>query len=102
MLVAEDIARHLGLKYNLLALYKTLTALYFEKGDHYTALVYCKAYVDLNDSITSINIAKNISQLEVKYHTTEKDKDIAQKQLLITQQEQRLQKKMRLLPALLQ
>lgn len=57
------------------------------------ALAFRKQYEALNDSLMSEDTRKHVMQQEVVSQTAIKDKDIAEKKLLITQKEQQLQAK---------
>ncbi len=74
-------------------IYHALIDVYAAMGAYRKAFDYQKKYHSLRDSI--LNKEKNVSinQLEVKYRTAEKDKQLAQKQLLLTSSNALLQKK---------
>ena len=54
----------------------TLSELYYAKGDYKKAYEYHKLYSDIKDSIFSEEIGKNIAEMEVKFQTFRKEKEI--------------------------
>ncbi|QTE23073.1 tetratricopeptide repeat-containing sensor histidine kinase [Polaribacter cellanae] len=61
---------------NHLKVYNALYIWYQNKKDYKKALKYKTTYQNLRDSITKIELKKNINQLNIKYQTAEKDKQI--------------------------
>ncbi|WP_224994415.1 tetratricopeptide repeat-containing sensor histidine kinase, partial [Cesiribacter sp. SM1] len=57
------------------------------------ALDYRKQYEALNDSILNAETQQNIQRLEVEYKTTQKEKEIAQQNLIIANNSLEIQKK---------
>jgi signal transduction histidine kinase len=55
------------------------------------ALQYRKQYEALNDSLLGASTRKHVEQLEIAYQTAEKDKELAQKKLLLSQKDVQLQ-----------
>jgi len=78
---------------DLAEVYNELAGIYLQMQDFKNAFYYKDNYSNLRDSI--LNAEKNMatSQLEVKYRTAEKDKEIAKKQLLLNEQQFVLNKK---------
>ncbi len=51
------------------------------------ALAYRKQYEALNDSLLGASTRKHVQQLEIAFQTAEKDKELAQKKLLLTEKD---------------
>jgi signal transduction histidine kinase/predicted negative regulator of RcsB-dependent stress response len=82
-LEAIRLADMYGMKNNRLSLHNNLARLYEAMGNYRQAYNHLKEGTDIGDSINDIEGAKNIQELETKYRTVLKDKEIAQKQVLI-------------------
>lgn len=80
-----------GLKLHKLNIYETLAAIYDTLGQGRLAYHYQVAYAKLKDTLFNENKIKTVNQLEVQYRTSEKDKELAQKQLMIAQQHNKIQ-----------
>lgn len=64
-----------------------ISKLYEGKGDYKKAYNFHKEYFQLNDSIASSDVQNKVNELETKYQTTKKEKEIAvQKQELLDQE----------------
>ncbi len=70
-----------------------LSDLYHQTKDYRQAFLHHQAYIKLKDSIIGKENAAAVNLLEVKYRTTQKDKELVEKQLLIREQERMLTKK---------
>jgi len=70
-----------------------LATVYEAMGQYKQALAAYKRQTLLRDSVANQKVTENVTQLEVKYRTAEKDKELSRKQMLIMQQERRLEKK---------
>jgi signal transduction histidine kinase len=81
----------------LLASLDKLAAVAARRGRSEEALSYYQSYMNAKDSIQGKEIARSISQLEIKYRTAEKDKELISKQYLITRQQRSLEHKNMLL-----
>lgn len=66
-------------------IYQQLSDLYQKKNDHVNALNYFRIYTNYKDSLTNIETNNKIAELEIAFETAEKDKLIAQKELLLKQ-----------------
>ena len=69
---------------------KELSKAYSRVGDYKNAYETRVEYMGLNDSLFSANSAKEINELNVKFQTSEKEKKIAEQNLLITNKNIRL------------
>ncbi|WP_169313292.1 tetratricopeptide repeat-containing sensor histidine kinase [Solitalea canadensis] len=78
---------------HLKRVYDSLAVIYTSKNDYKEALHYFKQSASLKDSIQSEKTLKHIKELEVKYHSVQKDKELAQKQLIIAQKDLQLKQK---------
>ena len=72
------------------AFYDNLIAVYRATGQYQKALNYKDSLMVIRDSLTSSESINAINQMEVKYKTAEKDKQLAQSQLLIAQQKNKI------------
>ncbi|WP_298550902.1 sensor histidine kinase [uncultured Algibacter sp.] len=70
-----------------------LSKVYENRGERGRAYTYYKKGKDLNDSIQSIVIKEKVNELDVKYQTEKKDKEIATQQLALKEQKSEIQKK---------
>ncbi len=82
-----------NLKDNTINGYMTLSEVYKAKGDYKNAMASLETASTLKDSLTSIEKTKAINQMEIKYQSSEKDKQLVQNQLLIAQQKNKIAKK---------
>jgi signal transduction histidine kinase len=90
---ALKICEQQGLRSEKLTIYYTLAMNYDKLHKPQLAFEYQRFYSDLKDSLLNEDNIKTINQLEVKYRTSEKDKELAQKKLQLTQQQSYLRKK---------
>ncbi len=67
--------------------HKALSAIYVTTEDYPKAWFHLYKYVSIRDSLIGINKVLNINQMETKYRTAEKDKEIVEQQLLISRQQ---------------
>ncbi len=93
LLPAMKIADKTGIKNHMTDGYLTLASIYYNTGKYKQAYEQEKMYSDRYDSILNHENVNQLDEEEVKYKTAEKDKEIAQKQLLITNQQDRLKEK---------
>lgn len=70
-----------------------LSQIYEAENKPARALEHYKAYTSLRDSFAGQEVITDVQQLNIRFKTAEKDKDIAQKQLLIARQEDILKQK---------
>jgi RsiW-degrading membrane proteinase PrsW (M82 family) len=61
-----------------------------EKGDYKSAYEALNEYVDISDSILTHQSMAQINDLNIKYETAEKEKQIAEQELLIAAKNSRL------------
>ena len=73
---ALTIAKEIGSKHLIKDCYIAFSELYFAKGNYKKAYKYHKIYSDINDSIFTEELGKNIAELEVKFETVKKEKEI--------------------------
>jgi len=81
------------LKDNQMQLHEILSLIYARKNDFREAYQHLLHFNAIRDSIENKELTQSINQLEVKYRTAEKDKILAQNQLLIARQENALKEK---------
>lgn len=77
-LKALAICERQNLLLHKLACYSALSSINEYKGQYREAFRYQVAYANLNDSLLDTEKHKAVSQLELKFRTAEKDKEIAQ------------------------
>ncbi len=77
---AMELAKQKKLNLQLDNAYHNLALAYEGKKDYKNAFEFEKEYVHLHDSLFNQKMSKQINELEIKYETEKKDKDIALKQ----------------------
>ncbi len=82
-----------GLKDLTMRCYMLMYAIKGATSDFREGLVYALKFIDLKDSLTNVQNNRAIRDMEIRYRTSEKDKLIMQKQLLISKQESNLKGK---------
>lgn len=87
---ALELGRENGSRQNRLDAYLYLTNIYERLGDYRQAFDYQKAYVQLRDTGMNESMVKAISQLEVKYRTSEKDRELVSNKLQLALAQARL------------
>ncbi len=75
------------------AVHEVLSNLYYVTGRYQEAYKHNNIFATELNELKNLEIAENLNQLEVKYRTAEKDKEIFQKQMLIARQERDLKHK---------
>ncbi len=75
------------------AAYKALAESHSKLGHYEMAFKFQRLHQELNDSLNTPQTRKEINELETKYRTAEKDKEIIAKQLALKQKEVKLDKK---------
>lgn len=89
--LALNVAQSSGTKTATIAdTHQLLSELYAKTGHYSSAYKQQKEYIDLNDSLTNIDRQTAINQLEVKYRTSEKDRNLISNKLLISQQQMKI------------
>jgi len=91
------IAKEEKLNKGIMDCYNALVAIYADQGEYKLALRYKNEYGKLHDSTANAERLESVNNLEVKYRTAEKDKELTQNQLLIHQKETLIQRKNRLI-----
>src|SRR5690606_23546213 len=86
-------AKSMDHKLVLREIYLILGKLYGTTKQYTKAYTYLRLYININNNIAGEEITQNVNQLEVKYRTAQKDKDIAEKKLLLAQQERNIEEK---------
>ncbi|PZF74583.1 tetratricopeptide repeat-containing sensor histidine kinase [Taibaiella soli] len=90
---AESRLRQSGIHDNEADIYEAIADLYEQTGRYKEALEKYHVYTKLKDSLLSKDKMKAIAQIEMKYNSAQKDKSLAEKQLLINTQQNELQQK---------
>ena len=86
-------AEQLNIARGMLEGHNTLSRLYAHQGNFKEAYQHQAAYLQLKDSIEGKETKQNINQLEVKYRTAQKDKELVQKELQISKQKTQLKQR---------
>ncbi|MCP4149034.1 MAG: tetratricopeptide repeat protein [bacterium] len=71
-----EIAKELDLKNQIKSCYKELSLIYSSMKDYKAALLYFSQFKKVNDEIYNERSSKKIAELEVKYNTAKKEKEI--------------------------
>lgn len=90
---AGQLARLYHINSRLLDIEQNLFSIYKETRQHQKALEHLEAYSSLRDSLLDKEKIKAVQQLEVKFRTAEKDKELALKNLSLTTQQSQLREK---------
>lgn len=80
-----DVSQRFGLVQPLMTAHMELARMYDAKGDP-RAYAHLLEYNELKDSLASVQVQQQISDLEVKYETKEKEQELQAKELLIQRQ----------------
>ncbi len=72
---------------DLATVHLALSDLYDARGAHKVALYHNRNYIRLKDSLENEKITSNVHQLEVRYRTSEKDKELISQKLEISRQQ---------------
>lgn len=90
---ALEKAKETGQIDNIANAYDRLAAAYAGLKQYDKAFQYSDAYVTIRDSLQSKEVAEKITNTEMQYKTAEKDKEITEKKLLLSQQQNKLKEK---------
>ncbi|WP_157976972.1 tetratricopeptide repeat-containing sensor histidine kinase [Taibaiella helva] len=93
LVLALATAHKTGILTDKLEALSTLTKVYTETGRYKEAAEQQKNYIALQDSLNNKEKLKIANELEAKFRTAEKDKNIAEKELLIEKQKRDLEHK---------
>ncbi len=75
---------------NIAEVYSSLLAIYRQTGDYKKALDCMDSLTAQTDSALSMERTRDINQMQLKYKTAEKDREIAEGQLIIARQKNRI------------
>jgi signal transduction histidine kinase len=92
-LLAKDIYQQSQNEKLLLECYLSLVETYAIQNDFQTAFQYQKLYQKLKDSTTIVQRTRDVNQLEIKYRSSEKDKEIVNQQLLLEKNQYLIRRK---------
>ncbi len=93
LLMALEKARRTGIIADKIKALKTLSSVYEKLGKYKESLQFQHEHDQLRDSILNQERMERANHLEISYRTAEKDKELAQKELLIEKQHRDLDKK---------
>lgn len=74
---ALDISKEIKQPYRIMELSKTLAQFYETSADYKNAFYYMNLHRGLRDSLKVLDNTRQIGELQIKYETVKKDKDIA-------------------------
>lgn len=87
---ADTASRKLGIVSYRYQVYESLSRLYKQTGDYKKSLEYYQLYTAFNDSILKQNTLNYISEMDIKYKSVQKEKEITKNRLTIVNQQNRL------------
>jgi signal transduction histidine kinase len=90
---AIAIGEDLNTPAELMEMYDTMSVIKQKMGKPQEALLFKNKYVAINDSMMNAQIQTNIHHLNIKYHSAQKDKMIAEQNLNIEKNKAALEKK---------
>ncbi|MBV1922464.1 MAG: tetratricopeptide repeat protein [Flavobacteriaceae bacterium] len=88
-----EISKSNGLKQPEKEIYSTLSKIAQEQNDYKTANTYLQKYIVVKDSILNIDNAKIIAEVETKYETEKKEKEILEQRALLAEKELQVKQK---------
>ncbi|MBA3706483.1 MAG: tetratricopeptide repeat protein, partial [Bacteroidetes bacterium] len=93
LMQALQLAKEIGKKNSVQASYESLSNLFISQHDYKKALEYHKLYSDLKDTLLNETSGKQIAEMNAKYDTEKKDKELIQKDVEITKQQSESEKR---------
>jgi signal transduction histidine kinase len=93
LLMALKSAERIHIGNDLANIHLGLSDLYAAQGDFGRALRYKDRYIQLKDSLEGQEIARDVQQLEIRYRTAEKDKELISQKLTISQHKSEMREK---------
>ena len=72
-----ELAKAIGYSTNIVNLYGKIADVYEKKNDYKNAYINHKIYFALNDSVLSEKKSEQVAEMQTRYETEKKDKDIA-------------------------
>ncbi|WP_118976216.1 tetratricopeptide repeat-containing sensor histidine kinase [Taibaiella koreensis] len=88
-----DFAREFGISRDLIESNRKLAQIYAALGDYNKAFHHQVTYSHMSDSFRNHEVIQNVQQLEVKFRTSEKDRELLRNKLQMEHQEQALHRK---------
>ena len=93
MLKGLDMAKETNSRYIEREALIMLKELYVKRNNYKKALNYHERYIQLKDSMGSVDILKNVDELEKKYETEKKERDLAETRANLAESELKVKKK---------
>lgn len=90
VLKADAASKELGISSYRSQIYESLSRLYKNTGDYKKALESYQLYVGFNDSLLKQQTLNYVSEMDIKYKSAQKEKEIAKSKLIIANQQNRL------------
>ncbi len=81
-----------GMREELKTIYEGLAAMYESKGDHKMALMYYKMFTNEKDSIFSIEQSRQFDELQLRYDTEKKERELDNKNSKLRIQQEQIEK----------
>lgn len=88
-----EISKAARLNKSMMESYRALASIYGDLGNYKLALQYRNLYTDMRDSTVNAERIKTVNDMEVRYRTSEKDKELALQQLLLNKREVQIREK---------
>lgn len=86
------LSKEIGSKKDSKEAYSALSGLYEKKGDYKQAYAYHKLYFDIKDKLLNEQSSKQIAEMNTKYDSEKKDKELIQKDAEINEQQAETEK----------
>ncbi|MES2284164.1 MAG: tetratricopeptide repeat protein [Bacteroidota bacterium] len=90
--LALNILKKIGFKAGIKDAYSSLANLYEKKGDYKQAYSYRKLYSDIKDTLLNEQSSKQITEMNTKYDSEKKDKELIKKDAEINKQQAETEK----------
>jgi tetratricopeptide (TPR) repeat protein len=85
--------KKIGQKESILDTYSSLSELFLKKGDYKQAFTYHRLFSSIKDSLLNEQSSKQISEMNVKYDSEKKDKELIKKDAEISHQQAEMERK---------
>ena len=86
------LSKEIGYKKDIKEAYSALSELYVKRGDYKQAYSYHKLYSDIKDTLLNEQSSKQIAEMNTKYDSEKKDKELIQKDAEINKQQAETEK----------
>lgn len=90
---ALKIAKQIKFQRGIEECYRALSDLYSDTGQFEKSLTYFKDLTKLKDSLASVEVKNNINEMEIKYETEKKERDLAETRADLAESELKVRQK---------